>query len=95
MPCLGKHGPNENGRRESFADKRKRKFPTSLCRRPPPTPKNPTALHLRAMNTLYEAIQERGSLVIVPSSAVESMGARSNPGNRVARRSKTLTIQAK
>jgi regulator of protease activity HflC (stomatin/prohibitin superfamily) len=56
---------------------------------------NPTALHLRAMNTLYEAIQERGSLVIVPSSAVESMGARSNPGNRVARRSKTLTIQAK
>jgi regulator of protease activity HflC (stomatin/prohibitin superfamily) len=34
---------------------------------------NPTALHLRAMNMLYEAIKERGSLVIVPSSAVETM----------------------
>lgn len=35
---------------------------------------NPTALHLRAMNMLYEAIKERGSMVIVPSSAVETMG---------------------
>jgi regulator of protease activity HflC (stomatin/prohibitin superfamily) len=35
---------------------------------------NPTALHLRAMNMLYEAIKERGSMVIVPSSAVEPMG---------------------
>src|SRR5689334_20515536 len=34
---------------------------------------NPTALHLRAMNMLYDAIKERGSLVIVPSSAVETM----------------------
>ena len=36
--------------------------------------KSPTALHLRAMNMLYEAIKERGSMVIVPSSAVETMG---------------------
>jgi regulator of protease activity HflC (stomatin/prohibitin superfamily) len=35
---------------------------------------NPTALHLRAMNMLYETIKERGSMVIVPSSAVETMG---------------------
>ena len=35
---------------------------------------DPTALHLRAMNMLYEAIKERGSMVIVPSSAVETMG---------------------
>lgn len=35
---------------------------------------NPTALHLRAMNMLYEAIKERGSMMIVPSSAVETMG---------------------
>lgn len=34
---------------------------------------NPVALHLRAMNMLYDAIKERGSLVIVPSSAVETM----------------------
>ncbi len=35
---------------------------------------NPTALHLRAMNMLYEAIKERGAMVIVPSSAIETMG---------------------
>jgi regulator of protease activity HflC (stomatin/prohibitin superfamily) len=35
---------------------------------------DPTALHLRAMNMLYEAIKERGSMVIVPSSVVETMG---------------------
>lgn len=35
---------------------------------------NPTALHLRAMNMLYEAIKERGSTIIVPSSVVETMG---------------------
>ncbi len=35
---------------------------------------NPVALHLRAMNMLYEAIKERGAMVIVPSSAVETMG---------------------
>jgi len=35
---------------------------------------NPTALQLRAMNMLYEGIKEKGSLMIVPSSAVESLG---------------------
>src|ERR1700680_3773170 len=35
---------------------------------------NPVALHLRAMNMLYEAIKEKGSMVILPSSAVETMG---------------------
>ena len=35
---------------------------------------NPVALHLGAMNMLYEAIKEKGSMVIVPSSAVETMG---------------------
>src|SRR5881396_4386036 len=35
---------------------------------------NPIALHLRAMNMLYEAIKEKGSMVIVPSTAVETMG---------------------
>jgi regulator of protease activity HflC (stomatin/prohibitin superfamily) len=34
---------------------------------------NPVALHLRAMNMLYEGLREKGALVIVPSSAVESM----------------------
>ena len=35
---------------------------------------NPTALHLRAMNMLYEGLKEKGALMLVPSSAVESMG---------------------
>src|ERR1035441_4624157 len=35
---------------------------------------SPVALHLRAMNMLYEAIKKRGSMVIVPSSEVETMG---------------------
>jgi regulator of protease activity HflC (stomatin/prohibitin superfamily) len=34
---------------------------------------NPVALHLRGMNMLYESVKERGSTIIVPSSAVESM----------------------
>jgi len=35
---------------------------------------NPTALHLRAMNMLYEGLKEKGALMLVPSSAVETMG---------------------
>jgi regulator of protease activity HflC (stomatin/prohibitin superfamily) len=35
---------------------------------------SPVALHLRAMNMLYEAIKEKGAMVVVPSSAVETMG---------------------
>jgi len=35
---------------------------------------DPVALHLRGMNMLYEAVKERGAMVIVPSTAVETMG---------------------
>ena len=34
---------------------------------------NPVALHLRAMNMLYEGLKENSTIVIVPSSAVETM----------------------
>lgn len=34
---------------------------------------NPTALHLRAMNMLFEGLKEKGALVIVPSSAIDTM----------------------
>jgi len=34
---------------------------------------SPIALHLRGMNMLYESVKERGSTIIVPSSAVDSM----------------------
>lgn len=35
---------------------------------------NPLALHLRAMNMLYESLKEKGAMIVVPSTAVESMG---------------------
>ena len=35
---------------------------------------NPVALHLRAMNMLYEGLKEKGAMIVVPSTAVESMG---------------------
>ncbi len=35
---------------------------------------NPTALHLRAMNMLYEGLKEKGALMLIPSSALETMG---------------------
>jgi regulator of protease activity HflC (stomatin/prohibitin superfamily) len=34
---------------------------------------NPTALHLRAMNMLFEGLKQKGALVIVPSSAIDTM----------------------
>ena len=61
----GAHHPGPGGNR----DRRQ------VRARPPLTYQdNPVALHLRAMNMLYEAIKEKGSMVIVPSSAVETMG---------------------
>jgi len=35
---------------------------------------NPVALHLRAMNMVFEGLKQKGSMVIVPSTAVETMG---------------------
>ena len=34
---------------------------------------NPVALHLRAMNMLYEGLKQNSTIVIVPSSAVDTM----------------------
>ena len=34
---------------------------------------NPTALHLRAMNMLYEGLKQNATIVIVPSTAIETM----------------------
>jgi hypothetical protein len=36
--------------------------------------KNAVALHLRAMNMVYEGLRQKGSMIIVPSTAVETMG---------------------
>jgi len=54
---------------------------------------NPTALHLRAMNMLYEGLKEKGALMLIPSSAVESMGMGGLMGAAALRQS-TLTGDA-
>lgn len=41
---------------------------------------NPVALHLRGMNMLFEGLKEKGSMVIVPSSALESMNLGATSG---------------
>jgi len=41
---------------------------------------NPVALHLRAMNMLYEGLKQNSTIVIVPSSAIETMGLGSMAG---------------
>jgi regulator of protease activity HflC (stomatin/prohibitin superfamily) len=51
---------------------------------------NPTALHLRAMNMLYEGLKEKGALMLIPSTAVESMGMGGLLG-AAAMRQRTLT----
>jgi regulator of protease activity HflC (stomatin/prohibitin superfamily) len=61
--------------------------------------KNPTALHLRAMNILYEGLKEKGALMLVPSTAVESMGLGGMLGAAALRqqtlsRSDPATLQA-
>ncbi len=54
---------------------------------------NPTALHLRAMNMLYEGLKEKGALMLIPSSAVESMGMGGLLG-AAALRQQSLTASA-
>jgi regulator of protease activity HflC (stomatin/prohibitin superfamily) len=53
---------------------------------------NPTALHLRAMNMLYEGLKEKGALMLVPSSAVESMGMGGLLGAAAMRQQKLTDI---
>jgi regulator of protease activity HflC (stomatin/prohibitin superfamily) len=52
---------------------------------------NPTALHLRAMNMLYEGLKEKGALMLIPSSAVESMGMGGMLGAAAMRQQKLTT----
>jgi regulator of protease activity HflC (stomatin/prohibitin superfamily) len=56
---------------------------------------NPTALHLRAMNMLYEGLKEKGALMLVPSSAVESMGMGGLLGAAAMRQEKLASGETK
>src|SRR2546426_10696739 len=58
-------------------------------------PDNPTALHLRAMNMLYEGLKEKGALMLVPSSAVESMGMGGLIGAAALRQQKLTGMEDK
>ena len=53
---------------------------------------NPTALHLRAMNMLYEGLKEKGALMLIPSSAVESMGMGGLMGAAALRQQKLTSV---
>jgi regulator of protease activity HflC (stomatin/prohibitin superfamily) len=52
---------------------------------------NPTALQLRAMNILYEGIKEKGALMVVPSTVVDSMGVGGMLGAAALRQSTLAT----
>jgi hypothetical protein len=54
---------------------------------------NPTALHLRAMNMLYEGLKEKGAMMIVPSTAVESMGMGGLLGSAALRQQSLTTSE--
>jgi len=54
---------------------------------------NPTALHLRAMNMLFEGLKEKGALVIVPSSAVDTMNLGGIAGTVALARTAEATSQ--
>lgn len=56
---------------------------------------NPTALHLRAMNMLYEGLKEKGALMLVPSTAVESMGMGGLLGAAALRQSSLTGMETK
>ena len=55
---------------------------------------NPTALHLRAMNMLFEGLKDKGALIIVPSSEVETMNLGALSGMTALEQS-TGTMQGK
>lgn len=55
---------------------------------------NPMALQLRAMNMLYEGIKEKGALMIVPSSAVDSLGMGGMMGSAALMQQQRATPQA-
>jgi regulator of protease activity HflC (stomatin/prohibitin superfamily) len=52
---------------------------------------NPVALHLRGMNMLFEGLKEKGSMVIVPSSALDSMNLGAIGGLAALAKSETKT----
>jgi regulator of protease activity HflC (stomatin/prohibitin superfamily) len=56
---------------------------------------DPTALHLRAMNMLFEGLKEKGALVIVPSSAVDTMNLGGLSGTVALAKTAGLTPDSK
>ena len=59
-----------------------------------PYTNNPVAVHLRAMNMLYEGLKEKGSIIIVPSSAVETMNLGAIGGIAAIGKNQPAALQA-
>ena len=74
MRCRARRRRRARSRRASSSGRPRWRSPTRSRRPRSRISDNPTALHLRAMNMLYEGLKEKGALMLVPSSAVESMG---------------------
>ena len=72
--CRAKRRPHARSRRASSSAKPRWRSRSRSRRRRRSYQNNPTALHLRAMNMLYEGLKEKGALMLIPSTAVESMG---------------------
>ena len=88
--CRARRRPRARSRRASSSARRRWKSPTPSQEAAKSYQDNPTALHLRAMNMLYEGLKEKGALMLIPSSAVESMGMGGMLGAAALRQS-TLT----
>ena len=74
MRCLAKHRPRARRPPASFSARRRWRSRSRFQEAAKAYQDNPVALHLRAMNMLYEGLKEKGALMLIPSSAVESMG---------------------
>ena len=74
MRCRARRRRRGRSRRASSSARPKSRSRTCSQKAAESYRDNPTALHLRAMNMLYEGLKEKGALMLVPSTAVESMG---------------------
>ena len=75
MRCRAKRRPRARSRRASSSARPRWRSRTRSEEAAKSYQDNPTALHLRAMNMLYEGLKEKGALMLIPSRAVEMLGA--------------------
>ena len=72
-PCRARRRPSARRKRASSSARPKPRSRRNSSRRRAPMPANAAALHLRAMNIIYETTKERGATILMPTSMVDSM----------------------